>query len=109
MIISNLKSTLNFGFSKKILYFNLETYAKKIVKIFLLTMRMLSIIETCYYVLHFFGHKLPFSNIPRGQFFENFDPLPLVAFRGLLADPLPPPNWLRGSWMAPYKNYFVKT
>ena len=29
-------------------------------------------------------------------------PLPLVAFRDLLADPLPPPNWLRGFWMPPY-------
>ena len=29
-------------------------------------------------------------------------PLPLVAFRDLLADPLPSPNWLRGFWMPPY-------
>ena len=27
-------------------------------------------------------------------------PLPLVAFRDLLADPLPPPNYLGGFWMA---------
>ena len=28
-------------------------------------------------------------------------PSPLVAFRDLLADRLPPPNWLLGFWMAP--------
>ena len=28
---------------------------------------------------------------------------PLVAFRDLLADPLPAPNWLRGFWMPPYE------
>ena len=28
---------------------------------------------------------------------------PLVAIRDILADPLPPPNWLRGFWMPPYE------
>ena len=32
---------------------------------------------------------------------------PLVAFRDLLADPLPTPNWLRGFWMAPYKMFIL--
>ena len=26
---------------------------------------------------------------------------PLAAFRDLLADPLPPPDWQRGFWMSP--------
>ena len=33
-------------------------------------------------------------------FWQPPHPLPLVAFRVLLADPLPP-NWLRGFWMTP--------
>ena len=40
--------------------------------------------------------------------FSKTPPSPLVAFRDLLADPLPPPNWLRGFWMPPYLGTILK-
>ena len=46
--------------------------------------------------------SVPEATWPFGKF-----PLPLVAFRDLLADPLPPPNWLRGFWMPHNKTVWL--